>query len=158
MSLLNTRTDKVRKQLEQARKQIDHSRKQLDQLDLDKNLPNLGELRLPRYRDEPESSSGGFAAGVAVGLVLGVVLAWLFGKQGGGDMVDQFAQRAESLKETAAEKYHQARDQVDDQADRVEDTLGNGPVVEREVGDTVDELQNTTDDVLDDVERRRTNG
>lgn len=137
---------------EQARGQ---AKKHWDRLDVDvddlqKKVRELQsrvrEVRLSRQQ-EPESSSAGFIAGVAVGVMLGVVLSYLFGQKGGGEMVDQFAHRAEGLKGTATGRYYQARGRAEGQAD----TAGEGPAIKREFDDASDGFAETADGTINDA-------
>lgn len=113
MKLLDLSKDDVKKRA-----------KDLRDLDLEANLPHIRDIHVPYRHEEPESSSAGFIAGVAVGLLLGVVLSYLFGRSGGNEMVDQFAHRAEELKDTATEKLQHVRDQAEGGLEQT-DTTGN---------------------------------
>jgi gas vesicle protein len=127
----------------------------IDLKELEKKL-DLKELekRLPRRHEEPESSSAGFIAGLVVGAIIGAVLAMLFGKSSNREVMDQFAHRAESLKDTAAEKYHQARGDTADQAETVVSQFGDDPAIEREInGDLVDSAADTIDSASEDVQQ-----
>jgi gas vesicle protein len=130
--------------------------KKLDLKELEKRL-DLKELekRLPRRREEPESSSAGFIAGLVVGAIIGVVLAILFGKGGNREVMDQFAHRAEDLKDTAAEKYHQVRGDAEAQAESAVAQFDDNVAIEREVnGDAlVDTAADTIDSASEDVQQ-----
>lgn len=132
---LDLDADDLRKKAKRQWDDVDDLQKIRDELQ--KKAKNL---HLPRHHEEPESSSAGFIAGVAVGVLLGVVLAYLFGKQGGSEMVDQFAHRAEELKETATDKYHQVRDRAEGESDQAVGGFGDGPAIEREFDDGGDDL------------------
>jgi gas vesicle protein len=125
----------------------------LDQLDLDVDLSSLKELRLPRRR-EPESSSAGFVAGMAVGVLLGIVLALLFGKRSDNDVVDQFTQRAEAFRGSAAEKLHHVRGPGHNDDPASEPSFDDEVAIEREVhadSGHVDTGAATIDDAHDAV-------
>lgn len=136
-----------------AKRQWDHI--DLDTRDLQNKVKELQkELRRAHRREEPESSSAGFIAGIAVGVLLGAVLSYLFGKQGGSEMVDQFAHRAEGLKESATDKFHNVRDRAEGEGDRVADDLGDGPAIEREFDDSGTSGDKTGMDAIDDAKER----
>ncbi len=141
MGVLGSKTNQAKRQWQNVNVDVDDLLKKVQ--DLQK------ELRRSYRREEPESSSAGFVAGVAVGALLGVVLSYLFGKQGGSEMVDQFAQRAEGLRESATEKYHQARNRAEGESDQAAASFGEGPAIEREFDDNGDDLGNAAEAVLE---------
>lgn len=170
MSLFGKRkSNDARDRLKKLEKKFDldlsHYRDLKDLRDID-----LKDLRIP-HREEQESSSAGFIAGLAVGAILGVVLAVLFGKQNNGEVMDQFAQRAETLKGTATERYQQARGNGEGQSDSMSGRFGDDVAIEREVNssddllttpvDTVDsgseDVQDSIDEVVDTEDESRRN-
>ena len=175
MSLFGkSKADEARDQLKKLEKRFDVDLSQYKDLKELRDF-DVKNLRMPRRDDEEESSSAGFIAGLAVGTILGVVLAILFGKQNNGEVMDQFAHRAEVLKGTATEKYHQVRSEVEGQGDSTSAQFGDDVAIEREVNtsddllgtstDTVDsasedvhssidEVNDTADNTVDDVQRR----
>lgn len=174
MSLIGkSKADEARDQLKKLEKRFDLDLSQYKDL---KELRDFDfkNLRMP-HREEEKSSSAGFIAGLAVGTILGVVLAILFGKQNNGEVMDQFAHRAEALKGTATEKFHQVRGEVEGQGDSMSAQFEDDVAIEREVntGDdllgtstdtvdsasedvqtSIDEVHGTTDNAVDDVQRR----
>lgn len=129
--------------------------KRIDFKDLEKKLDfdtervkRYAEAHLPHRKEEKESSSAGFIAGLVVGAIIGVVLAIVFGKKQNGEVMDQFAHRAETLRDTAAERYHQVRGDAAGEVESAVDQFGDDPAIEREVhGD--DDVVNTARDVVD---------
>jgi gas vesicle protein len=131
-------------------KELSH---RLEHSDLAKRVDRKELERRLKREPEPESSSAGFIAGLLVGAIIGAVLAILFGKGGGRDAMDQFTQRAESLKESAADTYHQVRGEAGDQAESFAGQYGDDAAIEREVngGDLVESATDTIDSASDDV-------
>lgn len=128
--------------------------KRLDLRNLEKKV-DLKELekRLPGHREPEPSSAAGFLAGLLLGAVIGAVLAIVLGKGGNREVMDQFTQRAEELKDTAAEKYHQVRGDAEEQAGGVATQFDDEVAIEREVNgsDLVDSATDTIDSASEDV-------
>ena len=136
-------------------------------LDFDKDLAKrFREMRLSRHQEQ-ESSSAGFIAGLVVGAIVGVVLAIVFGKKNNGEMMDQFAHRAETLRGSAGERYNQADSttgQFGDDAAIEREITGEVDVVEsardtidsasEDVQDTVEDVQDTNEGLGSETERR----
>jgi gas vesicle protein len=142
-----------RKELEKRLAKLD--RKELEErlnIDTDALAKRARDLRTTTRQQENESTSAGFLAGLFVGAIVGIVLAIVFGKRQSGEVMDQFAHRAESLRDTATEKYHQVRGDAADQADAVPSQFGDDAAIEREVnGDVVETARDTVDSASEDV-------
>ncbi len=143
-----------RKELEKRLAKLD--RKDLEErlnIDTDELAKRVRDLRPARREQENESASAGFVAGLVVGAIVGIVLAIVFGKKQNGEVMDQFAQRAESLRDTATEKYHQARGEAAEQADAVSSQFGDDAAIEREVnGDVVESARDAVDSASEDIQ------
>ncbi len=149
MALLEKdRTKATRKRLQALEKELGQ---RFDIRELEKRI-DLRELerRLPRRQEEDDASAAGFVAGLLVGAILGVVLTVLFGKAGNRESMDQFVQRAGELKDTASEKYHQARGEV---APEPTSPFGDESAIEREIDgeDVVSSATDTIDSASDDI-------
>ncbi len=170
MAVLDKKTKKqARKRLKELEKELGHKldlkeiEKRLDVKDLGKRLEqseltqklDLKDLERRLKREpEPESQAPGFLLGLVLGAIIGAVLATLFGKGGNSQVMDQFAQKAESLKDTAADTYHQVKGDAVDQGQAVANQFGDDAAIEREVngGDLVDSATDTIDSASEDVQ------
>lgn len=169
MAVLDKKTKKqARKRLKELEKELGQKldlkeiEKRLDFRDLGKRLEKSDfaqrldvkelERRLKR-EPEPESQVPGFLLGLVVGAIIGAVLATLFGKGGNTQMMDQFAQKAESLKGTAADTYHQVKGDTPEQGQAFTNQFGDDAAIEREVNgdELVDSATDTIDSASDDV-------
>jgi gas vesicle protein len=127
--------------------------KKFEQSDLGHKL-DIKELERKFKREpEPESQAGGFLLGLVVGAIIGAVLATLFGKGGNTQVMDQFTQKAESLKDSAADTFHQVRGDAADQGQTFTSQFGDDAAIEREINgdDLVDSATDTIDSASDDV-------
>jgi gas vesicle protein len=128
--------------------------KRIEHSDLAQRIDRKEIERRLRREPEPQPSAAGFLLGLVVGAIIGAALAIIFGKGGNRDVMDQFAQRAESLKETAAGTYHQVRGDAADQAESFTNQFGDDAAIEREVTgeDLIDTATDTIDSASDDVQ------
>jgi gas vesicle protein len=169
MAVLDKKTKKqAKRRLKELEKELGHKfdlkeiEKRLDLKDLGKKLEHVDlahrfdvkdlERRLKR-EPEPKSQAPVFLLGLLVGAVVGAVLATLFGKGGNTQVMDQFAHRAESLKDTATGTYHQAKGDATEQGQAFTNQFGDDAAIEREVtgDDLVDSATDTIDSASDDV-------
>jgi gas vesicle protein len=171
MAVLDKKTKKqARKRLRELEKELGHRidlkeiEKRLDLKDLGKKLESSDlaqrldvkeiERKLKREPQPEPSSVPGFLMGLVVGAILGAVTAMLLGKGGNRDVMDQFAQKAESLKDTAADTYHQVKGDAEDQGQAFTSQFGDDAAIEREVtgDDLVDTATDTIDSASEDVQ------
>jgi gas vesicle protein len=129
--------------------------KKLEQSDLAHKLDVKELERRLKREPEPESRAGVFLLGLVIGAVVGAVLATLLGKGGNTQVMDQFTQKAESLKDSAADTLHQVRGDASDQGQAFTNQFGDDAAIEREVNgdDLVDSATDTIDSASDDVKQ-----
>lgn len=136
-----------------GKSRTEKAKDRLKQFDVNVDISKLKDTRWPR-RDEQESSSAGFVAGLFVGALIGIVLALLFRKKRGSDVVDQFAQRAEAFRETASEKLHHVRSDTAENESWSASSRNDDVAIEREVNESPDLVEagkERVDDPTDSV-------
>lgn len=133
-----------RKAAKMAREQVDLDLGKLRNLNLDDI-----DLNLVRKREE-EAASRGFVGGFLLGAVAGALIALIFAPQKGGETRELVAGTAGDLKGRALNLVQQTKANGNDASSQSADDLGEGPAIEREIGDAAetfgDSVETTTDE------------
>lgn len=110
---------------------------------------SLDDLNFLQKREE-DAASKGFLGGFVLGAILGAVIALIFAPQKGEETRGLVAGAAGDLKGKATDLMHQGTANGTDLQRQGDDTLGDGPAIEREIGDAAetfgDSVETTTDD------------
>jgi len=140
-------------------KELEKALERIDLKELEKRLDTdvagrYRELLGRRRAQKRKASSGRFIAGLVIGLVVGVALALVMGRRQNGGVLDQVAQQADTLKDTASDRYQQLRGDQAGQAGTNE-AFGGEAAIEREINgtdDVVDSARDTIDSASEDVQ------
>lgn len=110
---------------------------------------SLDDLNFLQKREE-DAASKGFLGGFLLGAIVGAVVALIFAPQKGEETRELVAGAAGDLKVKATDLVHQTMPNGDDAQNQAAADLGDGPAIEREIGDAAetfgDSVETTTDD------------
>lgn len=119
-----------RKTAKKAREQVDFAKLR------DLSLDDI-DLNFMRKREE-EAASKGFVGGFLLGAVVGALIALVFAPQKGQETRELVAGTAGDLKGKATDLIQQTRANDNDVHNQLAENLGEGPAIEREIGDATE--------------------
>lgn len=121
-----------RQAVKKARDQVDFDLGRLRDLSLDDI-----DLNFLRKREE-EAASRGFLGGFLLGVLVGAVIALVFAPRRGQETREIVAGAAGDLRGKATDLVQQVRSDSDGTGDAAAQDLGDGPAIEREIGDAAE--------------------
>lgn len=130
------------------------ARKAREQVDLDLGkLRNLSfdDIDVTVVRKRQSGVSRGFAGGFLLGVLVGALIALVFAPRKGQDTRHLLIGAGGSLKGRATGLIQQTRANEDDSRSRTAGNLGEGPAIEREIGDAAEPVGDTVVPTTDDT-------
>jgi gas vesicle protein len=111
------------------------------------------DLNFLRKREE-EAASRGFLGGFVLGVLVGAVIALVFAPRRGDETRELVAGAAGDLKGRATDLVQQVRSDSEGASEPGTGNLGDGPAIEREIGDAAETFGDTVETGTDDFGSR----
>lgn len=129
------------------------------QVDRDFGLGKLRDIHLDDIdlkflqKREDEAASKGFLGGFLLGVLIGAVIALIFAPQKGQETRGRVLEAAGDLKEKATDLVHQAKSESESADTQGAEDFGDGPAIEREIGDAAEPYGESVDTATGDKDR-----